>query len=107
MDVTCFRIVIFWLLIGTLLIRISVNQEIDLLRYNHKTVTTGVYQSIRARSLLHCSTLCMTDPNCNSGDFNVNTAECRFSIDVGPSLIASLAGDSNLVAFGKIGKMLS
>ena len=102
MDVTCFRIVIFWLLI-----RISVNQDIDLLRYNHKTVTTGVYQSIRARSLLHCSTLCTTDPNCNSGDFNVNTAECRFSIDVGPSLIASLAGDSNFVAFGKIGKMFS
>ena len=91
-------------LIWLFLTRVTTSLEIDLVRYNQKSLTAGVYQSLQARSFLQCSTLCTIDPSCNSGDYNAGTAECRFSITVGPSLIASMSADTNFVAFGKIGK---
>ena len=87
-----------------LLIRVTTSVEIDLVRYNQKSLTSEVYQSLQARSFLQCCTLCTIDPSCNSGDYNAGTAECRFSLTVGPSLIASMTGDTNFDAFGKIGK---
>ena len=101
MDTICINAVICLFLIP---VRFTTSLEIDLVRYNQKTLTAGIYQSLQARSLLQCSALCTIDPSCNSGDYYAGTAECRFSHIVGPSLIASMIGDTNFDAFAKIGK---
>ena len=89
--------------ICSFLIRLVINFEIDLIRYNRKSLNSAVYQSLQARSLLQCGGLCTHDPSCNSGDYNVVIKECRFSILIGPSMVANMITDQNRIVFGKIG----